>query len=101
MSKPTRPRPPRRPLSEWLAVHLDVPADLTCGGLRLELLGRSTLTVHGVTRILTYTPTRICLALEKGTLAVEGERLLCASYLAGAVGVEGRVDRLSFEEEGL
>ncbi len=90
----------RPSLSEWLSVHLDVPADLTSGGLRLDLRGRNTLTVYGCRRIVDFSPTKICLAMEKCYLSVEGRRLSCTSYLAGAVGIEGCICRMAFCDEG-
>ena len=88
----------RCPLPEWLAVHLDVPADLFGGGLRLDLRGRHTLTVHGCCRILDFTPTEIRLALQESVLSVVGVRLVCTSYLAGAVSIDGRIDGIRFED---
>ena len=87
----------RCPLPEWLAVHLDVPADLFEGGLRLDLRGRHALTVHGCCKILDFTPTEIRLALRDCVLNVRGARLICTSYLAGAVSIEGRIDGICFE----
>ena len=87
----------RCPLPEWLAVHLDVPADLFSGGLRLDLRGRHSLTVHGCCKILDFTPTEIRLALRDCVLNVRGARLICTSYLAGAVSIEGRIDGICFE----
>jgi sporulation protein YqfC len=88
----------RRPLSEWLAVRLDIPADVTGGGLRLDLRGRNTLTVHGCTRILDFSPCEVRLALRDGTLTVRGCRLICTAYLAGAVGIEGRICCMEFQD---
>lgn len=88
----------RPSISEWLAVHLDVPADLCTGGLRLDLRGRNTLTVYGCRRIVDFTPTSIRLAMANCDLLVEGMRLSCTSYLAGAVGIEGRIDRVMFSD---
>ena len=91
--------PTGRPsLAEWLAVRMDVPADALGSGLRLDMWGRNTLTVHGCTRILEFSPEAICLRLEEGTLTVGGERLICTSYLAGAVGIEGRIRSITFCE---
>ncbi len=86
----------RPPLSEWLSVHLDIPADVTSGGLRLDLRGRNTLTVHGCRRIADFSPCSIRLALDGSDLVVTGARLTCTSYLAGAVGIEGCICRLEF-----
>lgn len=90
---------PRRPLPEWLAVRLDLPPDILTGGMRIELRGRNLLTVFGCRRILTYTTTCIRLEMKDTVLAVYGQRLGCTSYLAGAVGMDGRIDRLCFEED--
>lgn len=89
---------PRRPLPEWLAVRLDLPPDILTGGMRIELRGRNLLTVFGCRRILTYTPTCIRLEMKNVVLAVHGQRLGCTSYLAGAVGMDGQIDQLCFEE---
>ncbi len=87
------------PLPEWLSVRLDIPADLSSGGIRLDLRGRHTLTVHGCRQILDFTPCCIRLALPACDLIVEGERLTCTSYLAGAVGIEGCICRMAFEDD--
>ena len=86
-------------LREWLVKRLDIPPELISGGMRVELRGREYLTVEGCRRILTYTPTLVRLRLCRCVLAVEGERLLCHSYLSGAVTLEGYICRLGFEED--
>lgn len=85
-----------RPLKEWLAVKLDVPADVMGDGLRLDMRGRHTLTVHGCRKILTFSPCEVSLALKDSTLTVKGRRLICIAYLAGAVGIEGYICGISF-----
>ena len=42
----------------------------------------------------------IRLQMKDTVLAVRGRRLGCTSYLAGAVGVDGLVESLSFEDGG-
>ena len=88
----------RPSLAEWLSVHLDIPADISSGGLRLDLRGRHTLTVYGCRRIVDFSPTEILLSMEDCGLLVEGERLTCTSYLAGAVGIEGCICRIAFSD---
>ncbi len=83
-------------LLEWLAVKLDMPADVLSGGVRLDMRGRNTLTVHGCTRILDFSPCEIRLSLGDCALTVVGERLICTSYLAGAVGIEGKINSICF-----
>lgn len=90
--------PSRRPLPEWLAVRLDIPSDMLEGGFRLDMRGRHTLTVHGCRRILDYTPGLIRLSLGAYNLSVQGERLVCTSYLAGAVGIEGCICAINIED---
>ncbi len=85
-------------LGEWLIKRLDMPPELLSGGMRVELRGREYLQVEGCRRILTYTPTLVRLRLCRCVLVIEGERLLCHSYLSGAVALEGFVNRLWFEE---
>ncbi|MBP3667739.1 MAG: YabP/YqfC family sporulation protein [Clostridia bacterium] len=89
---------PRRSLREWMAVRLDIPADVTGGGLRLDLRGRNTLTVHGCTGILDFNPCEVRLAVKDATLTVRGCRLICTAYLAGAVGIEGHICGMSFSD---
>ena len=89
-------RTEKRSLAEWLAVKLDIPADLAGGGLRLDMRGRHTLMVHGCRKILDFTPCEVRLAVENSTLTVKGKRLICTAYLAGAVGIEGYVCAISF-----
>lgn len=86
----------RPSLSEWLAVKLDIPADLSERGLRLDMRGRHTLTVHGCERILDFTPCEVRLAVKDATLTVKGRRLICTAYLAGAVGIEGYICGITF-----
>ncbi len=88
----------RRSPAEWLAVKLDFPPDVWAGGMRLELRGRHALTVHGCRKILSYAPDEIILGLKGCVLSVRGARLICSSYLAGAVCIDGRVDALTFDD---
>lgn len=87
-------------LGRWLINRLDIPADVVEGGLRAELRGRSTLTVNGCKRILEYTPSLIRLKVWRCVLCVRGTGLSCSSYFAGAVGIEGEIDSISFEDVG-
>lgn len=86
-------------LADWMIKSLDIPADVLCNGLRVELRGRHTVTVHGCGKIEEYTSERIRLSVSGGILSVCGRGLECDSYLAGAVGINGRIDSIAFEEE--
>ena len=87
----------RESFGERLRERLDLVPDLWEGGL-VELRGRGSVTVRGGGRILLYTPQKIRISMPKGVLAICGERLLCTSYYQGAVGVDGRIDGIFFEE---
>ncbi len=89
---------PKKPLLDRVAEALDIPTDRASGDLRLDLRGRRALTVHGCRRIEDFSPTLIRLALADGSLTVRGCDLLCTSYLAGAVGIEGRICCLQFDD---
>ena len=84
--------------AEWLAVKLDVPADVTGRGLRVDLRGRNSLTVHGCRKILDFNACEIKLEMEDATLVIRGCRLICTAYLADAVGVDGYICSISFED---
>ena len=99
LSEKERKKAERRTLREWLAVKLDVPADVTGDGLRLDMRGRHTLTVHGCRKLLSFSPCEVTLALKDSTLTVSGRRLICTAYLAGAVGIEGYICGISFCDE--
>lgn len=89
----------KRPVPEWLAVKLDFPPDVISGGLRVELRGRNTLLIHGCRRILHYTPCEMRLSVADCVLCITGERLICHSYLAGAVGIEGQINGIFFADD--
>lgn len=85
-------------LRERLCRGLDIPPDLLPGSALIELRGQNAMTVKGCGRILLYTPEEIRIGLKKGYLSVCGKRLVCTSYYAGAVGIDGCICRVSFEE---
>lgn len=86
-----------RRFRERLRERLDLSADLFEGSF-VELRGRGSVTVRGGGRILLYTPTKIRIAMSGFVLSILGERLVCTSYYRGAVGVDGKILGISFEE---
>ena len=94
--KPTSDK--RAVLPEWMVKRLDFPPEILRGGMRIELRGRESLLVEGCRQILLYTPTIVKLQMRGCCLVIEGERLLCHSYLSGAVGLEGHLVSFHFEE---
>ena len=91
-----RARKQKRPFMEWLAVERDIPPELLSGGCFIEIRGRNSVVVRGCRRILVYSDTKVVLKTKKDIVSVEGKRLTCISYLAGAVSVEGFVDSVNF-----
>lgn len=88
-----------RGLRERLCQALDLVPDSLPRESLVELRGRNAMTVRGGGKILLYTPEEIRISLKRGCLSVVGKRLVCTSYYVGAVGIEGLICRISFEEE--
>lgn len=81
-----------------LCRRLDIVPDLVSGEPTVEIRGRSLVSVQGGERILTYTPEEIRIALKRGCVRIKGKDLVCISYYVGAIGVEGRIFCVCFEE---
>nr|WP_326127376.1 YabP/YqfC family sporulation protein [uncultured Oscillibacter sp.] len=69
---------------------------------RLELTGRERLTVSGVEDVERFDETGIVMSTSAGTLVVTGEDLHIGklSLDGGELHVEGRVDSVSYEDDG-
>ena len=80
MKKKEKQEEEKIPLSERLCRTLDIPPDILPTSGLIEIRGRGLLKLRGGGRILCYT-------------------LVCISYCVGAVGIEGRIDKVEFEEE--
>lgn len=68
---------------------------------KLTLNQRSSLTMDGVTEVISFDDTAVILRTELGTLTVQGSQLQLKtlSLDGGQVAVEGTVCALSYEEE--
>lgn len=77
---------------------LDIPPDAIARECMIEIRGRSLITVHGCERISRYLPNEIRMVTASGEVRILGESLVCVSFSAGSVGVEGRVESVSFLE---
>ena len=60
------------------------------------LHGERGVTVYGCRRILRYSTERICLCIGKRHFFVRGADLICTSFNAGCVSVEGRLDEIGY-----
>nr|WP_325185219.1 YabP/YqfC family sporulation protein [uncultured Oscillibacter sp.] len=69
---------------------------------RLELTGREHLTVSGVEDVERFDETGIVMSTSAGTLVITGEDLHIGklSLDGGELRVEGRVDSVSYEDDG-
>lgn len=78
---------------------LDIEPDVLPHSSLVQIRGRSAVTISGGGKILDYTDSEIKIALKKGAIAIRGKRLSCASFCAGKVRIEGRIEGVSFEED--
>ena len=69
---------------------------------RLELDGRESLTVSGVEDVERFDETGIIMSTSAGTLVITGEDLHIGklSLDGGELHVDGRVDSVSYEDDG-
>lgn len=84
---------------EYLSVKAELPSDVIAGDVRVELRGRHCLFIQGCRRIQKYSPEHITVNLRSDNMSVKGERLVCTSYHAGAVSIEGLIVSVSFDGE--
>ena len=88
----------REGFGERLRRTLELDGEMMPHGYTVELAGRQGATVRGAGEILLYTPECIRLGVRGGVISVRGEGLVCVSYSAAAVGIEGRIGSVVFEE---
>ena len=90
----------RVPLPERICRALDIPTEVLPSTSTVEIHGRGQVRICGGGAILLYSPQEIRIAQrgERGYISVKGVALGCASYNMGAVGIEGRIISVSFEE---
>ena len=95
--KNTEKREDKGSLGERILRALDAEPDIAFGGTLIEIRGRGALTLSGGGRILEYGDRVIRIALRHGVLAVHGRRLVCSSFCAGRVRIEGVIESVCFE----
>ena len=88
-------------IASRLSRRYDVQPEVLFGGCRLELRGRSSLSVGGCCGIVEYSPDAVTLRLRDGFFRVCGESLSCDSYTFGEVLISGWVNSMSFEESAV
>lgn len=69
---------------------------------RLELVGRQQLNVSGVEDVERFDETGIVLSTAAGTMVITGEELHIGklSLEGGELHVDGRIDSISYEDQG-
>ena len=69
---------------------------------RLEIVGRERLTVSGVEDVDRFDETGIVMSTSAGTLVIAGEVLQIGQLWldGGELHVDGRIDSISYEDEG-
>ena len=85
-------------LKEKLCRRFDIQPDIFSGESMIEIRGKNSVCVRGGCYILVYRPEEIVLAFKDHNLVIRGERLICTSYNASAVIVDGHIRCVSFEE---
>ncbi len=88
----------RASLRERLCSALDIFPDTVGSAAVIEIRGRNFVSVREGGRILLYTPETVRIRIPEGAVRIEGKRLVCTGYSAGAVNVDGYIERVSFEE---
>ena len=74
----------------------DVPPELLNGGCFVEIRGRNSIIVRGCRKVVKYSTENIVLKLKRDLIEITGKKLICLTYLSGALSVEGIIDSLSF-----
>ena len=92
--------PRKKTLGDRVAGILGVPSDAVglSNGFMAEMRGRCGVSIRGCRRILSYSQREIRLDTRDGAVSVLGEALFCTAYCADAVGIEGRIDAVLFED---
>ena len=99
MNKEKSSKHERETLSEKIIKKLDIPPDILPGGTMVAIRGRASVSITGSTGIVLYTPEEIRLSLRNGALSVRGCRLMCTSYNAEELRIDGKISSVEFEEE--
>lgn len=89
----------RAGVRERLCRALDIPPNTLPSTADVLIRGRNSVYIENGGRILAYTPECIEVRLPKGSVRIDGKRLVCAAYRRGALRIDGHVLSVSFGEE--
>ena len=88
----------KKRIAERLCKSLDISPDILSSSHKLEVFGRSAISISGCKKILLYAPCEIRLALKDSMLCIVGRDLVCVAYSPTDVTIEGRIDDICFKE---
>ena len=88
----------KKRIAERLCKSLDISPDILSGSHKIEVFGRSSISISGCKKILLYAPCEIRLALNGSMLCIVGRDLVCVAYSPTDLTIEGRIDNLCFKE---
>ena len=77
---------------------IGLPSDALLGEVRLEMRGRGLLLLGGCRRIMKYSSDEICFKVKDFCITVRGAELICTTFHAGNVTVEGKICGIAFDE---
>lgn len=70
------------------------------GTHKINMLNRKLCTVQGVEDVISFDPHEILLDTEQGRLQIKGDNLHVSRLTKGEVDVDGRIDSLTYSNEG-
>lgn len=86
----------KRGIVEYLSLKAELSSDALAGEVRVEIRGRSSLFLGGCKKILKYSPEEMIVECKGDRIIIAGERLVCTSYHAGNISVDGSIASVSF-----
>ena len=73
-------------------------AELLPSGETVVLYGEHRMTVQGCRRIVSYSPTEICLRLKRRSLRIRGEGLICTAFSGGGTSLQGVIRSIEYQD---
>lgn len=85
-----------RPLRQRLAELLDLPKDVVLDLPRISIIGDLQVLIQNHRGVKEYTPRRVVIGMDRGSVAVTGEDLSIGVIHVEEIMVTGRVDGIRF-----
>ena len=87
----------RHGLRDTIINGMGLPSDALLGEVRIEMRGRGLMLLGGCRRILKYSAEEICFKVKGFCVTVKGGGLVCTTFHAGNVTVEGDIENITFD----